>query len=134
APGVNGPWYWKWSWRRLPIVPYWPLMILSAAPIFFALAMSRRTSSFVALSLMMLSVFAMKITSVAVLTKPMSLQAIGEIIESPDATSYYVDAAAIGSAPNWLAQYPQILSLPQINLHTRSKPPGPVAYFVAITR
>jgi hypothetical protein len=43
-----------------------------------------------------------------------------------------VDAAAISSSSDWLAQYPQILSLPQINLHTRNKPAGPVAYFVAI--
>ena len=29
--GVNGPWYWKWSWRRLPAWPLYASMLLTAA-------------------------------------------------------------------------------------------------------
>src|SRR5439155_16313877 len=62
VPGVNGPWYWKWQWRRLPVVPYWPLMCAGAAPIFAAIFLERK-SVLLSLGLMMLGAFVMKFTS-----------------------------------------------------------------------
>src|SRR6478736_4402470 len=41
-PGMNGPWYWKWPWRRLPVIPYWPLICASAAPVLVAIVLPRK--------------------------------------------------------------------------------------------
>ena len=75
-------------------------------------------------------VVAMKLASLAILTRPASFDAMEAIIRSPSATSYYTDAAAIDQAQptGWLAVYPELL--PQTNLHTQSKPPGAVAYYL----
>jgi hypothetical protein len=141
VPGMNGPWYWKWVWRRLPVVPYWPLMILSAAPVLVALVLRElrpRTPTAVVLALFMVGVMAMKLASVAVLTRPMSLDAVGAIVVHPDTTSYFTDAGRVtrahASGYGWLAHYPEILRLPDLNLHTRSKPAGPVTFFITIIR
>src|SRR3954454_3050872 len=120
VPGINGPWYWKWPWRRLPVLPYWPLMVLSAAPVLLGLALREfrpRTPSAVVLGLFMAGVMCMKLTSVAVLTRPMSLDVAGAIVEHPDTTSYYTDAGGIArvypAGYGWLGDYPEILRIPQ---------------------
>ena len=33
--GVNGPWYWRWAWRRLEWLRLYPAMALAAAPFFW---------------------------------------------------------------------------------------------------
>jgi hypothetical protein len=141
VPGMDGPWYWKWAWRSLPLLPYGPLMILSAAPVLLGLALREfrpRTPTGVVLGLFMAGVMCMKLTSAAVLTRPMSLDAVGAIVLHPDTTSYYTDAGGIArvypSGYAWLGNYSEILRIPQLNLHTRSKPAGPVTFFVTMIR
>src|SRR5947208_4909379 len=74
VPGINGPWYWKWAWRRLPVWPYYPLMIVAAAPVLAGLVLhSFGARAILILSLMMIGVFAMKLSAAAVLDRPMSL-------------------------------------------------------------
>jgi hypothetical protein len=36
--GVNGPWYWFWTWRRLSPFPLYAAMLLAAAPVLLAAA------------------------------------------------------------------------------------------------
>src|SRR6266550_2889997 len=63
VPGINGPWYWKWAWRRLPVWPYYALMIVAAAPVLAGLALhSLGTRAILVLPMMMIGVFAMKLS------------------------------------------------------------------------
>jgi hypothetical protein len=139
TPHLNGSWYWWWPWRGSDVLPaarwYGP-MLVAAIPIMAAWFVPSRTRWHVSarLALLMLSVVAMKLTSLAVVTTPASFDMLDAIVRSPTATSYYVDAAALAERQphGWLAIYPEFL--PLTNLHTQSKPPGAVAYFFAFIR
>jgi hypothetical protein len=140
---VNGSPYWTWPWRDTSLLPparWYSFMLLAAAPVLAAIAWAMKrppqhTWDIVGiLALLMIGVVAMKLTSLAILTRPASFDAMEAIVRSPSATSYYTDAAAIArAAPSgWLAIYPDLL--PQTNLHTQSKPPGAIAYYLAWIR
>jgi hypothetical protein len=134
---VNGSPYWVWPWRDtnlLTAARWYPLMLLAATPVIGAIAWATYSDKRIArvgvMVLCMMAVVAMKLASLAILTRPASFDAMEAIIRSPSATSYYTDAAAIDQAQptGWLAVYPELL--PQTNLHTQSKPPGAVAYYL----
>jgi hypothetical protein len=60
---------------------------------------------------------------------------IGAIVNDASSTSYYTDAAAIATVYpdwSWLGTYKDLL--PRTNMHTQSKPPGPVAYHMLFIR
>jgi hypothetical protein len=140
--GINGPSYWYWMWLRLPAVRWYPSMLTAAAPIavaavFEGLGRRCRSSGLrgglrcFALVLLVAAVAGMKITSIACVYPGNSHARIGAIVFNPSSTSYYTDAGAIASKMNgwsWLALYPQLLRTGMINLHTQSKPPGPLVY------
>jgi hypothetical protein len=136
APGVNGPWYWKWEWRRAASLPLYPLMLLSAAPIIAAQWMVRSTGARRAAAVMLVAIgtLLLRYASVFVQPRPPGLELIPTIIRSPEVTSYYTDAVALGSPRAWFGAYDQVLRLPGLHLHTVSKPPGAVLFFAAIVQ
>jgi hypothetical protein len=132
---VNGSDYWVWQWRDTSALSktwWFGWMLLAAAPI--VVAAMCRAPAWLIIALCMAGVIAMKLLSLAALTRPLSFDAVETIVRHPWTTSYYNDAAAITSVQpsGWLADYPIIL--PHTNLHTQSKPPGPVAYWAACIR
>jgi hypothetical protein len=80
----------------------------------------------------MMGAFAMKIASMAAMDPPTGFGLTVDIVRSPEATSYYTDAAALSNFPGWLGSYPEFLYW--TGLHTQSKPPGPLLYWSAIIR
>jgi hypothetical protein len=126
---INGPWYWKWGWQRIPIARYW-IMLPTAIPFFAAQRLGGRRS--IAIGLLVVCSIQLRLTYTILQDDHLGLDWLAATVRSPITVSYYSDAAAIGQDPRWLADYPEIL--PLTNLHTQSKPPGPVAYYLAWIR
>src|SRR5436309_499623 len=83
APFMNGPYYWKWPWRRLIWWRYFPLMALCAAPLFGALFIhgAQRIRTIAAIALVMLSMLAMQIVHTGEMVTPFSLSRITYFVE-----------------------------------------------------
>jgi hypothetical protein len=126
---INGPWYWKWHWKFVPWRRYW-VMLPAALP--FAAAQFFKTRRSIALCLLLLCAIQLRLTFALLQDEHFRLDWLAATVRNPVTVSYYSDAAAIGRDAQWLADYPQIL--PLTNLHTQSKPPGPVAYYLAWIR
>ncbi|CAN5555880.1 hypothetical protein BH09PLA1_BH09PLA1_18940 [soil metagenome] len=139
AGWLNGSPYFPWPYRdrsSLPALRFYVPMLLAAAPIIAAwfLPMRSRRSTPIAIALLMLGVFAMKLVSVYIMTAPMSFALLAEMVRSPTSTSYYTDAAALQTVSSPLEIYPEFLAHPGLHLHTLSKPPGPVMFYFAFIR
>src|SRR5688572_13661064 len=78
APGINGPSYWQWNWRRLDGRRLFPAMALAAAPFSAAqyLATRRGIRPLLLLPLLMLATFALQVIVVAIETRPVSLEPV----------------------------------------------------------
>jgi hypothetical protein len=140
--GINGPWFFPWPWRTIPNAwRTYAAMILAAVPLFVAILLprDRRGIRVIALSLLVISCFGLKLASlmfrddVTPADSP-NLQLIQIIIEDRDTTSYYTDAFAFGQSPlrTWITLYPEVMS--RLNLHSRSKPPGPILFWWILSR
>src|SRR6476620_2920962 len=94
APFMNGPYYWKWPWRRLDALRYFPAMLLCAAPLLAGVAVydSSRIRTFICIVLAMASMFAMQIVHMGLSVRPFSLNRVVYVVESPMHTSYFTDA------------------------------------------
>jgi hypothetical protein len=147
TPGLNGPWYWLWRWRAdIPTARWYLALLAAAVPFFAALALPRlaaaasRRAVTLALTLFMLSTFALRIASSTSVRGWFDTTLITDAVKSPQVTSYYFDASMLLSKtdrlaqyePGWLARYPDFL--PLTSLHTQSKPPGPMLYWVTLIR
>ena len=138
VPGVNGPSFWPWPYRTLPAWPLYGVLAAAAAPFFvgqFIYQRQRRGATALALGCVTLACFGMKLCSILPYTDPPSLGLIQTIVENPDATSYYTDAAALRSAHpagarEWLPLHPQYM--PALSLPSQTKPPGPILYWTAV--
>jgi hypothetical protein len=132
APGVNGPLYWAWTWRRLGICSVYPLMGIAALPFFAGQYLYARDPARVRLPLAlgMLSAAALMLTGV---TRLGGIDRVVEIITNPDDVSYFTDAVRLvrgGEVDGlrWLSRYPDLM--PSFHLHTLNKPPGPLLYYL----
>lgn len=131
--GLNGPQYWKWQYRfpPLPAAKVYLPMLLAALPILGAQFFNRKQASrtVTALGALMLGCFALKLSIALFRTVPPSLDLIVAVVEQPQMTSYYTDARSVRDQPlrKWISEYPQ--SMAGFNLHTQSKPPGPMLYW-----
>jgi hypothetical protein len=138
VPGVTGPAFWRWAWRRLPAWPLYGFMAAALAPFVVGQLMylpGHRARTWLAIGAAMLSCFALKLASVAPHTDPPSLRLIDTIVRNPLATSYFTDAAALNSRATvreWLAAYDQIM--PQLSLHSQTKPPGAILYWTTFIK
>ncbi|WP_428939858.1 ArnT family glycosyltransferase [Fontivita pretiosa] len=128
---------WVWFYRPLPAALVYPFFAAAAVPFFVAQLLDRwrRSLRWLAILLLMVCCYAMKLAAVAFrgdvteIPNP-SLALVRITVENKYATSYYTDALAVSNVPlrEWMALYPQLT--PAMNLHTQSKPPGPVLYYV----
>jgi len=132
--GVNGPWYWHWTWRRLAWGIY-PAMFLAAAP--FAagqyLYARRGWRAGRALMLVALTTVLLELTALA-FQPPGGLGRIRVIVESPAVTSYFTAATFVKDTPanEWLQIYPDFIQ--RLMIHARFKPPGLILYYWALIR
>jgi hypothetical protein len=122
---INGPWYWRRNWCLVPYNRYW-LMLLCAIP--FCAAQRFRNRKVLALGLLVLCAMQLRVTHTIMIDRDLGFGWMASMVRSPTAVSYYNDAGPIGEDPYWLAHYPQIL--PLTSLHTCSKPPGAVFYYL----
>jgi hypothetical protein len=129
-PGVNGPDYWRWSWRRLA---WWPLYAMTAAaaiPFFTGQILFARTNrAIVGLLFVALSTLLLQLASMAA-QPPTQLRRMIDIIESAN-INYYADAKILAAQDNvaaheWLSAYPQVL--PMMHMHAKYKPAGLVLF------
>jgi hypothetical protein len=128
--GMNGPYYWKWHWRRLEV---WPLVIpiaLAAIPFFLGqwFFVSRRR---VDLALVLVTISTLLLQFAAISGQPPGgISRATYLIRNPLATSYFVDAQVphYNKIPlrGWIDDYPRLL--PRLHLHSRYKPPGPILF------
>src|SRR5664279_2604165 len=132
APGMNGPSYWAWTWRRLGMCSVYPLMGLAALPFFAGQYLYARDPARVRLPLAlgMLSAAALMLAGV---TRLGGIDRVVEIITNPDDVSYFTDAVRLvrgGEVDGlrWLSRYPDLM--PSFHLHTLNKPPGPLLYYL----
>ncbi|HEY1629473.1 MAG TPA: hypothetical protein VGF52_06420 [Tepidisphaeraceae bacterium] len=132
VPGLNGPPFFPWPWRRLPASPLYAAIAIAAIPFFAAQFIQRRTV--VAFFLIMLSCFAIKLAIVTfrsdITGKPASLAVVSMTVEDASTTSYFTDAAALIHLPlrDWMSAFPDLMW--NLHLHSATKPPGPILYWL----
>lgn len=131
---LNGPWYWKWHERHLPAIRTYAAFAIAGLPVMLGawLVGRERQHPAIVLVLFMLGSFALRLATVFIQTEPMSLSLVPALVQSPGTTSYYTDAVALSRSEWSLAEYPQIM--PLLNLHSQSKPPGPVMYYYGFVK
>ena len=131
---VNGPSYWKWSWRRLDYLPLYPAMLLSAVPFGLAQLHFLRLKQITTRSVvfLMMGTWFLQLVASGLQQTPFSLERVWKIVEHPLVTSYYTDAVGFLNRPNLLADYPNLLS--QLHIHSQTKPPGQILYFMFFIR
>ncbi|MBX3423714.1 MAG: hypothetical protein KF752_19325 [Pirellulaceae bacterium] len=144
TPGVNGPYYWTWPWRELS-TSQWLVMLLCALPAVAMIWLFRnsRLSNTAMLLGWMLAALSLKLGCVWSQATPIGWSYLRDVTLSPDATSYYYDAARIvhtirtDDAPRllWLQHYDELVRTPPphgFHLHTMTKPAGPLGFYVAL--
>lgn len=131
TPGINGPFYWKWQWRRLSPLPLYAGMTLAVAPLLAAQFLNRQKKSglVLALLLLMTTCFGMKLAMALVRTDYQGLNFVRDIVVNPHISGYYLDAVHFSNTPlrQWMQQFPK--EMPSLTMHAQSKPPGPILYW-----
>jgi hypothetical protein len=129
--GVTGPKFWFWPMRLESGLRIYLPMFIAMAPLVVAhiLYAKWRNREVWLLPLLMLTSYAMMLINILAPTHPTNFDLLRDCVRSPYAMSYYNDAQALQSVDHWVALYPEIL--PQLSMHTQSKPAGPLLYFTA---
>src|SRR5262249_39773423 len=137
--GINGPWYWRWAWRRLGYGIY-PLMLAGASPVLLApwLQVKRAIRPAPLVPLPMLGAVLMQAASLT--QQPLGIARLAAIVENSVNTSYYSAAKVLVeqmdkggmSYRNWLEVYPELME--KLMLHASFKPPGLILYYIAMIR
>jgi len=144
APGINGPSYWMWAWRRLSAGSWYSLMALAAIPFFLGQILYDRGQVGARTGLVFLMGSTLLWEAIAChLQSPRGLwDLIRSIIENSAATSYYSTALHLLRAgrlddPRWLGHYAEWqaeFSQYQFDLHALTKPAGAVLYHLFFLR
>jgi hypothetical protein len=133
TPGVNGPWYWIWSWRRLPVWPLAPLMLAASVPFWIGQWMHARRPDRPRRALLMLMLATLLLELAAIACQPPGgLTRLQLIVESAVNTSYYTVATFVKdlSPADWMSVFPDML--PKLMVHARYKPPGLILFYYAL--
>ena len=127
VPNLNGPWYWRWPWRDLGVLP----TALRLLPGLIPLAWALRRMSLEGPCVSHRQVLAL-LTAACLLHQifgffadPGGYRLLRDIVASPGATSYYTDALPIRSTIDFLAGF----HATPLHLHSSTHPPGPILYY-----
>lgn len=131
VPGINGPWYWEWPWRRLdPLRVALPMAIAFLPFLLAQLLHARgRLGNTGALALVALTTLGLQAVSIGVQGPSFNLMRIALVVENPIITSYFTDALAFSGLADWLGNYPDRMR--DFHLHSINKPPGPILYYAS---
>ncbi len=127
APGMNGPYYYKWAWRALPYAD----VLAATAPglaIFVAAQWLHAREGFhvgVPIAAMMLAVFVTASLATSIEESRFGFDRMSRIIANPISTGYYSDAARLERSDDWLATLTERPT--RLTTHSMTKPPGPIA-------
>ena len=132
VPGMNGSRFWDWPWRWLPILAVYPVMLAAATPLFLALKLhhSRRCSAGLALVLVTVSALALELGARRLQARSNRFDGTAAIVFNPAMTSYFTDARRLVGQEDLLATFTR--EMPRLGHHSRTHPPGPVAFYVAL--
>ena len=139
VPGVNGPDYWNWSWRRLPALPLYATTFLALLPLLAGVTLAERgrIGARAALALMMLATLAMQLAAIRA-QPPYGWDRLTAIVRNPVNTSYYTTATFVKDVPvfgegSWLFLFPGLLADEfSIMVHARFKPPGLMMFYYVL--
>ncbi len=144
VPGINGPSYWVWPWRRLNAAHWYPLMALAGVPFFLAQILydHRQIGAGTGIAFLMASTLLLELTACALQSPRGPWDWIRSIVASPAATSYYSTALHLLNAgrlddPRWLghfAEWQAQFAHYGFDLHAMTKPAGPVLYHLFFIR
>lgn len=134
TPYVNGPAYWRWSWRLIDFERIVVMMGVVMVPFAVAQLQHRRGRWPVGINLVlvMASAFGLMTMGSVVQDKPASLTRIYRIVQDTSVTGYYTEAERHLDRPNLMEDYPDLIS--DMHTHARNKPPGQVLYYTAFLR
>lgn len=127
-PGLNGPWYWQWMYRRVPLLDNLPFILLASFPALAAIWLyPRRINAGVGLFLLALSLFAMQFACARRADDPWALGRLTTLLGDTVNNSYFRSAGILiedghPDQPHWLANYPSLMNT--LYLHAKNKPPG----------
>ncbi|HSP35768.1 MAG TPA: hypothetical protein VLU46_15760, partial [Thermoanaerobaculia bacterium] len=127
--GVNGPSYFRWRWYHTGNQLTTALLLFAAAsPALVAQWMRKRRA---ALALVAVTPALLQFTAIELWPAPLhGMQRAAAIVGHPMITSYFTVAQKIGGTATWLRDFPQILH--DAPMHAATKPPGPIAFFLAM--
>ncbi|MGC4119412.1 MAG: hypothetical protein QM765_33565 [Myxococcales bacterium] len=138
TPGLNGPDYWQWPWRR---VDAWRLLATlgpALAPMAVGVTMHAlgRWTQRRALVAVMVSAFLVQFAVLGLLTDPFGLTRLKDIVTGATYTSYYTEAVRGHDGPlslrAWLDALPGQMA--GMATHARTKPPGLTLYYWGLVR
>lgn len=129
-PGLNGPWYWRWTWRQLPLlragVCFGVPLLAYGVLLWRWTRMPRPLEAAKVLPFVGGLVVCAALFQIAgTLTDPRGFALLEQIVLSPTATSYYTDAAKITDVAGWLADFHRT----KLSFHSSTHPPGPILYY-----
>lgn len=126
---MNGPKYWEWKWRSIGFFPALSHLILPFMLYCYAFYSIGRAYNLVILVLLTVSNFLLQLSGI--MAEPLySYKAIFHIVSNPITTSYYTDALKISDLNNWFEHF----NSQQLELHSRTHPPGPILFYYATVK
>ena len=132
--GLNGAFYWKWTWRRLSSLRLYPVMVLAVVPFFAGqLIYARRRQVGLALLLVSVSTVALQFAAIRV-QPPYGVNRAVFLVQNSVITSYYTSATFVKDMglSDWLSVYDRFIS--QLMIHARFKPPGLILFYWILIR
>jgi hypothetical protein len=126
---VNSHYYHRWIWQRAPLLATLGLILVAAVPFFLGQIVFARWPSrvWMALTLVMVSMFLLMLAGAAAQRDPPSLHRIVDVEVNWD-TGYFQAAQLLQhrTVRQWLSDYPRLQ--PLFSIHPRTKPPGLILF------
>lgn len=130
AQWANGPSYWKWDYFDLGFTRMAPPLLAGLIPALLGHHLFSRGRMGVAPALFFtcLSMLLIEFARFGIMSNWAIRPGIVELVSDPIITSYFGDAAKHAHNKGLLVHYHKLLS--QMQLHTQTKPPGPLLFYI----
>jgi len=123
APGVNGPWYWRWTCQSLD--PTLFFVAAAVAGVVLCSILSVRLPAVTTVALLFALHVGLTLSFAAL--HPSGISLIGERAADEGITSYHTEAVRADDVSSLLREFPE--RLPDMVGHARTHPPGPILYY-----